>query len=154
MEVFVDADACPVKESVFKVAQRYGLKVYVVSNHPKWVPKSETIVPVIVEKTFDAVDNWISSNVKKNDLVITNDILLADRCIKAGALAIDPRGKILDENNIGEALSMRELLSELRQRGDLQTGPKSMGKKHHSNFLSNLDKVINLLKRRGSDGGL
>lgn len=154
MEIFIDADACPVKESIFKVALRYELKVYVVSNHPKLLPKSESIIPVIVEKKFDAVDDWISSHVKTNDLVITNDILLADRCIKAGALAIDPRGKILDENNIGEALSMRELLSELRQRGDLQTGPKSMGKKHHSNFLSNLDKVIHLLKRRGNDGGL
>ncbi len=148
MEIFVDADACPVKEAVFKVAERYQLKVYVVSNHAKLLPKSELIVPVTVEKRFDAVDDWIASQVKANDLVITNDILLADRCIKVGALAIDPRGKILDENNIGEALSMRELLSELRQRGDLQTGPKAMGKKHQSNFLSQLDKVIHLLKRR------
>lgn len=148
MEIYVDADACPVKESVFKVAQRYQLKVYVVSNHPKVLPVSESIVAIIVEKKFDAVDDWISAHVKKNDLVITNDVLLAERCIREGAMAIDPRGKILDENNIGEALSMRELLSELRQRGDLQTGPKSMGKKHHSNFLANLDKVINLLKRR------
>lgn len=149
MEIYVDADACPVKESVFKVAARYQLKVHVVSNHPKILPKSELIIPVIVEKRFDAVDDWIASNIQKHDLVITNDVLLADRCIKAGALAIDPRGKILDENNIGEALSMRELLSELRQRGDLQTGPKAMGKKHQSNFLANLDKVINRLKKLG-----
>lgn len=148
MELYVDADACPVKDSVFKVAERYQLKVYVVSNHPKLLPESAWIVPIVVEKKFDAVDDWISANIKINDLVITNDVLLADRCIKVGAIAIDPRGKILDENNIGEALSMRELLSELRQRGDLHTGPKGMGKKHHSNFLANLDKVINQLKRR------
>jgi uncharacterized protein len=148
MEIYVDADACPVKESVFKVASRYQLKVYLVSNHPKLVATAENIVQVTVEKKFDAVDDWIASHIQWNDLVITNDILLADRCIKIGALAIDPRGKILDENNIGEALSMRELLSELRQRGDLQTGPRSMGKKHHSHFLANLDQVIHRLKKR------
>ncbi|MBM4304683.1 MAG: YaiI/YqxD family protein [Deltaproteobacteria bacterium] len=148
MEIYIDADACPVKESVFKVAQRYGIKVFVVSNHPKLTPKSDSIVSVVVEKTFDAVDDWISGQIKTNDLVVSNDVLLAERCIKKGALAIDPRGKILDENNIGEAVSMRELLSELRSRGDLTTGPKAMGKKHQSNFLANLDKVINQLKRK------
>ena len=148
MEIYVDADACPVKESIFKVAQRFQIKVYVVSNHPKLLPESESIVSITVEKRFDAVDDWIASHIKPNDLVITNDVLLAERCIKQGALALDPRGKILDENNIGEAVSMRELLSELRQRGDLQTGPKSMGKKHHSNFLANLDKVLHRLKKQ------
>ena len=149
MELFIDADACPVKEAAFKVAARHGLKVYVVSNQKKLLPKSENLIQITVEKIFDAVDDWIALQIKPNDLVITNDILLADRCIKLGALAVDPRGKILDENNIGEALAMRELLSELRQRGDLQTGPKQMGKKHHSNFLANLDKVINRLKKGG-----
>ena len=148
VEIYLDADACPVKESVFKVAERYRLKVFVISNHPKIIPISDLIIPVVVEKRFDAVDDWISSHIQINNLVITNDVLLAERCIKKGAIAIDPRGKILDENNIGEALSMRELLSELRQRGDLKTGPKAMGKKHQSNFLANLDKVINLLMRR------
>jgi uncharacterized protein YaiI (UPF0178 family) len=148
MEIYIDADACPVKESVFKVAQRYGIKVFVVSNHPKIVPKIDSIVAVVVAKTFDAVDEWIVSQIKPNDLVVSNDVLLAEKCIKKGSLVIDPRGKILDENNIGEAVSMRELLSELRSRGDLKTGPKAMGKKHQSNFLSNLDKVINQLKRK------
>lgn len=148
MEIYIDADACPVKESVFKVAQRYGIKVFVVSNHPKLTPKSDSIVSVVVEKTFDAVDDWISGQIKTNDLVVSNDVLLAERCIKKGALAMNPRGKILDENNIGEAVSMRELLSELRSRGDSTTGPKAMGKKHQSNFLANLDKVINQLKRK------
>lgn len=148
IEIYIDADACPVKESVFKVAERYQLKVYVVSNHPKAIPQSENIVPIVVEQRFDAVDDYISSKIKSRDLVVSNDVLLAERCIKKGAVAIDPRGKILDENNIGEALSMRELLSELRQRGDLKTGPKGMGKKHHSNFLASLDKVINQLIRK------
>ena len=148
MEIYIDADACPVKESVFKVAERYQIKVYVVSNHSKLLPKSDLIIPVTVEQRFDAVDDWISGQIKPNDLVVSNDVLLADRCIKKGAVAIDPRGKILDENNIGEALSMRELLSELRQRGDLKTGPKAMGKKHRSEFLSNLDKVIHQLIRK------
>ena len=96
MELFIDADACPVKEAAFKVAARHGLKVYVVSNQKKLLPKSENLIQITVEKIFDAVDDWIALQIKPNDLVITNDILLADRCIKLGALAIDPRGKILD----------------------------------------------------------
>ncbi|MFM8313845.1 MAG: YaiI/YqxD family protein [Deltaproteobacteria bacterium] len=150
IEIYIDADACPVKEAIFKVAERYQLKVYVVANHPKRLPESSWIVPVVVENKFDAVDDWIASQVKTHDLVVTNDVLLADRCIKKGAVGIDPRGNILDENNIGEALSMRELLSELRQRGDLKTGPKSLGKKHRSQFLDNLDKIINQLIRKSN----
>ena len=141
--IFIDADACPVKEDTFRIAKRYSLKVVVVSNHKKEVPKENWISSVEVEKRFDAVDDWIESNIQAKDIVLTNDILLADRCIKKNAHPIDPRGKIYTENNIGEALATRELMSELRQRGALDLGPKQMGKKHRSNFLSSLDLLIN-----------
>lgn len=147
MVVYLDADACPVKEETFRVAKRYNLKVYAVSNVPLFLPRAEWILPVVTGKDFDAVDNWIADHVEKRDLVITNDILLAERCVRKEAVAINPRGGIYDENNIGEAVSMRELMSELRQRGAMDLGPKKMGKNHKSNFLAALDQVINKLLR-------
>ena len=147
MVVYLDADACPVKEETFRVAKRYALKVFVVSNVSLFLPKADWILPVVTGKDFDAVDDWIAEKVEKNDLVITNDILLAERCVRKEATAINPRGGIYDENNIGEAVSMRELMSELRQRGAMDLGPKKMGKNHKSNFLAALDQVINKLRK-------
>lgn len=146
LDIYVDADACPVKEDALRISKRYALKVFMVSNHPKALPKADWIVPVVVEKEFDAVDKWIDSRIQPKDICITNDLLLADLCIKRKALAIDPRGKILDEENIGEALATRELMYDLRQSGMLDLGPKKMGKNHRSNFLSEFDKLINLIK--------
>lgn len=149
MDIYLDADASPNKEDTFRVAKRYNLKVFVVSNSPKHIPREDWIVPVIVEKDFDAADNWIAEHVQKDDIVITNDLLLAGRCVKKEARVLDPRGRILDEDNIGDALSTRELMSELRQRGELNLGPKKMGKNHRSAYLSALDELINLvLKQR------
>jgi uncharacterized protein len=138
----MDADACPVKEDTFRVAKRYSLTVVVVSNTSILLPRADWIQAVVVEKTFDAVDDWIAEEVKPNDIVLTNDLLLAARCLKKEGRVIDPRGKILTEENIGEALARRELMAELRQRGELNLGPKKMEKKHRSNFLSNLDQII------------
>ena len=146
LDIYIDGDACPVKEHTFKVAKRYSLKVFVVSNREIFLPKADWIIPIIAEKTFDAVDNWIAEQVKENDIVITNDLLLAERCVRKQARVLDPRGKILDEENIGEAVSMRELLSELRQRGALDLGPKKMGTAHRSKFLSSLDILINKVR--------
>ena len=141
--IYVDADACPVKEHIFRVAKRYSLKVIVVSNTAIFLPRADWILPVVVTKDFDAVDNWIESKVQPRDIVVTNDILLAARVLKKEARAIDPRGKIFTQDNIGESVATRELLSELRQRGELGLGPKKMGKKHSSHFLSALDELIN-----------
>lgn len=145
--IYVDADACPVKEQTFKVAKRYDLTVKVVSHNPIFLPRADWIIPVVVEQGFDAVDDWIVEQVQKNDIVVTGDILLAGRCIEKAARVIDPRGRILDENNIGEAVARRGLLDELRQRGDLKTGPQKMGKQNKSNYLSALDELINNLLR-------
>ena len=146
LDIYIDADACPVKEEAYRVAHRYQLRVFVVSHHLIRVPEETWITPVVVTTGFDAVDNWIEAEVKKKDIVITNDILLAQRIILKEATAIDPRGKILDEENIGDAVATRELLSELRQSGDLKLGPKKMGKNHRSNFLSAFDTLINKIK--------
>ena len=127
------------KEDTYRIAKRYGLKVYVVANQPKQVPRADWIIPVLVGSAFDSVDDWIDGQVKKDDIVLTNDILLAARVLKKGARAIDPRGKILTEENIGDAVAGRELMYELRQMGALDLGPKKMGKSHRSSFLSGLD---------------
>ena len=146
-QIYLDDDASPVKEDTFRVAKRYQLKVFVVSNSPIFLPREDWIEAVVVEKEFDAVDNWIAGHAGQKDIVITNDILLAERCLKNQSRVIGPRGKIYTEDNIGDALANRELMSELRQRGDLNTGPKKMGKSHKSNFLSSLDLVINQIKK-------
>ena len=148
LDFYIDADACPVKELAFQVAKRYGLTVYAVSNTPIVLPKAEWIIPHVVEKSFDAVDNWIESKIERFDLCLTNDTLLAEKCIRKGALAITPRGMILDENTIGDALAIRELKYDLRQQGARDLGPKPTGKSHRSQFLSSLDSVINRLRKQ------
>ena len=146
LDIYVDADACPVKEHTFKVAKRYQLKVLVVSRVPIFLPKADWIVPVVAGEGFDAVDDWIAADIKKDDIAVTNDLLLAERCLKQEARVIDPRGRILDADNIGDALATRELLAELRQRGEIGLGPAKMGKKNQSNYLSSLDTVIQSVK--------
>ncbi len=145
--VYIDADACPVKEDTFRVANRYGCKVWVVSRVAIFLPRADWIVPVVAGDGFDKADDWIVEHIQANDIAVTGDLLLAERCILKQARVIDPRGRILDPDNISEALSMRELLSELRQRGEIGLGPAKMGKKHKSNYSSSLDELINKIKR-------
>ncbi len=147
LDIYIDADACPVKEDTFRVAKRYGLKVFVVSRVPIHLPIADWIVPVVAGDGFDRVDDWIVEKIAAGDIAVTGDILLAQRCIEKSGRAIDPRGRILDADNISEAVSMRELLSELRQRGEIGLGPAKMGKKHKSNYLSALDELIHRIKR-------
>lgn len=148
MVIYIDADACPVKEDTFKVAKRYQLTVHVVSGVAIHLPKADWILPAVAGPGFDAVDNWIAEHAKENDIVVTADILLADRVIKNSVFVIDPRGRILDADNIGDARATRELLSELRQRGEIGLGPAKMGKNNRSNYLSSLDELINLVMKR------
>lgn len=147
LDLYLDADACPVKEDAYRVAERYQLKVFVVANREIFVPKNPRIVMVDAGSGFDAVDDWIASHVGRKDIVVTNDVLLAERCIRNEALVCDPRGRILDAENIGEALAMRELLSELRQRGAIGLGPARMGKKNKSSFRASLDTLVNLARK-------
>jgi uncharacterized protein len=147
LDIYIDADACPVKEDTFRVAKRYGLKVMVVSRVPIHLPIADWILPVVAGDGFDRVDDWIVEHIGEKDIAVTGDILLADRCIQRSAHVIDPRGRVFDAENISEALSMRELLSDLRQRGEIGLGPPKMGKKHKSNYLSALDEMIHRIKR-------
>lgn len=147
LDLYLDADACPVKEDAYRVAERYALKVFVVANREIFVPKNPRIVQINAGGGFDAVDDWIAAHVGTKDIVVTNDLLLAQRCIEKEALVLDPRGRVLDADNIGEALAMRELLSELRQRGEMGLGPARLGKKNKSNFRAALDSLVNAARK-------
>lgn len=147
LDLYLDADACPVKEDAYRVAERYGLRVFVVANREIFVPKNPRIALVVASGGFDAVDDWIATHVGRKDIVVTNDLLLANRCIGRDAFVLDPRGRILNRDNIGEALAMRELLSELRLRGAIGLGPPKMGKRHKSNFRAALDEVVQAARR-------
>jgi uncharacterized protein YaiI (UPF0178 family) len=145
--IFIDADACPVKEEVYRVAARYGLKVFVVANSFIRTPRDPAIELVGVGSGFDAADDWIAERAGPRDIVITTDIPLAGRCLKAGAIAIAPTGKVFTENSIGMALAMRELMSDLRAMGEVAGGPRPFSPRDRSAFLSALDAAVTRLRR-------
>ncbi len=147
--IYVDADACPVKQEVYRVAERHGLKVYVVSNSPIAVPREPMIERVVVAAGMDAADNWIAERAAKGSIVITQDIPLAARAVKAGAVAIAPNGKPFTEDTIGMALATRNLMDSLRSAGEITGGPKPFSPKDRSAFLQSLDREIVRLKRAG-----
>ena len=152
IEIYIDADACPVKAEVYRVAGRYRLKVFVVSNSPIAVPREPTIARVVVPGGMDAADDWIAQRAGPGDIVITADVPLAGRCLKAGAQAIAPTGKPFTPDSIGLALATRNLLHDLRSAGEITGGPKPFAPRHRSAFLSALDAAIVRLKRAGSAG--
>lgn len=149
MKIYIDGDGCPVKEETFRVAERYQLSVVVVAN--KWmnVPVSPLIEMKVVSQGFDAADDWIVETCVKGDIVVTADILLADRCVKKGARVLGPKGEEFTEDNIGTAVSNRELMQNLRHMGEMRGGPAPMEKKDRSRFLGKLDQIIQSLKRKG-----
>ncbi len=146
-EIFIDADGCPVKDEVYKVAKRYGLKVNVVANKLKNVPKCDWIEAIIVGAGFDAADDWIAEQTGEHDIVITSDIPLADRCIKSGARVLGAKGREFTPDSIGNALAARELNSYLRDMGVISGGNKPMQPKDKSRFLSKLDELVNAVLR-------
>jgi uncharacterized protein YaiI (UPF0178 family) len=145
--IYVDADACPVKAEIYRVAERCGLKVFVVSNSFMMVPRETFIERVIVEAGPDVADNWIAERAGPTDIVITADIPLADRCVKSGACVIGPTGRAFTPDSIGMALATRNLMDELRSGGETTRGPKPFSPKDRSSFLSALDLAIVRLKR-------
>jgi uncharacterized protein len=147
MPIYVDADACPVKDEVYRVARRYGLKVYVVANAPIRVPREELIEPVVVRGGLDVADDWIAERVGPGDIAITADIPLADRCLRRGARVLGPRGLEFTEDSIGEALATRALLDMLRQTGAIGGGPAPFAKADRSRFLSKLDAMVHAARR-------
>jgi len=149
IEIFVDADACPVKDEVFRVAGRHGLKTYVVANSFMRVPRDPLIELVMVPAGPDVADDWIAERASPRAVVVTNDIPLADRCVKAGAQVIGATGKAFTEASIGMALATRNLMDQLRSTGEITGGPKPFAQKDRSAFLSALDLAIVRLKRTG-----
>lgn len=146
-EIYIDADGCPVKEETYKVAARYKIKTYVVANQYLKIPFSPLVEMVVVSSGFDAADDWIVEKVTDRDIVITADILLADRCVKKSARVLGPKGDEFTEDNIGTAVSNRELMQTLRQMGEVRGGPSAMDKKARSQFLGKLDQIIQSLRR-------
>jgi uncharacterized protein YaiI (UPF0178 family) len=149
IQVYIDADACPVKDETYRVAGRYGLKVWVVANSFMMVPDTPLIERVIVEGSFDAADNWIAERAARGAIVVTADVLLASRCVKAGAEVIGPNGRPFTEASIGMALATRNLMEDLRARGEVTGGPKPFSARNRSGFLSALDEAVVRLKRAG-----
>ncbi len=146
--IYIDADACPVKAEIYRVAERYGLKVYVVSNAYINVPRDPRVERVVVSDGFDAADDWIAERAGPGDIVVTADIPLADRSLKKGAAAIGSTGIAFTTSSIGMAMASRELMSNLRAMGEVTGGPKPMSQRDRSRFLSTLDETIQKLKRQ------
>lgn len=145
--IYVDADACPVKDETYRVAARYGLKVWVVANQSMRTPREGDVELVVVPGGFDAADDWIAERAGAGDIVISQDIPLAARCLERGAVVLRPNGSRFTEDNIGDALASRELLSQLRDMGTIGGGPPPFGKKDRSAFLQALDRVIHGIRK-------
>ena len=148
LHIYVDADACPVKQEVYRVAKRYRLDVTLVANSWMRVPDERWLRLEVVGDGFDAADDWIVEQVQPHDIVITADIPLASRCIKEGARVIGTTGKPFTEDNIGSVLATRDLLSELRGAGEITGGPPPLQKRDRSRFLQQLDEVIQSIRRK------
>jgi len=152
--LYIDADACPVKQEVYRVAERFvhrgtALKVVVVSNSPIAVPRADFIERVVVGAGMDEADNYIADHAKRGDIVVSADVPLAARAVKAGAEAIAPTGKPFTEDAIGMALATRNLMSDLRSAGAVTSGPKPFAAADRSRFLSALDAALVRLTRAG-----
>jgi uncharacterized protein YaiI (UPF0178 family) len=145
--IYVDADACPVKPEIFRVAQRYDVAVTLVAASWMRVGTEARITLEVVGDRFDAADDWIAERVTRDDLVITADILLAARCIAAGARVLSPTGRPFTEANIGDVLATRNLLSELRAGGMETGGPAPFAARDRSRFLQALDHALQAQRR-------
>jgi uncharacterized protein YaiI (UPF0178 family) len=143
--IIIDADACPVKAEVYRVAARYTIPVRVVANAPLRVP-ADGLVGLVVRPGFGAADDWIAEQAGPGDIVVTADIPLAARSLAKGAKVLDPKGHAFTASNIAEALARRGLLDEARQRGETTAGPAAMTPKDRSRFLSRLDEMLNAVR--------
>ncbi len=147
IQILIDADACPVKDETYKVAMRHDVPVVVVSNSPIRVPLHPRITRKVVGDQFDAADDWIVERVAAGSIVITADILLADRCLKLGGEVIGPTGKPFTTASIGHAVATRAIMADLRAGGDNVGGPAPFSKVDRSRFLSTLDEALVRLAR-------
>ncbi|MDP6788521.1 MAG: YaiI/YqxD family protein [Rhodospirillales bacterium] len=142
VDIYIDADACPVKDETLRVAARHGLKTYLVSDGGIRPPRNPLVELVIVAPGADAADDWIAGHIQKADICVTNDIPLAARCLERGALALKPNGDAFTQNGIGLALANRELMQSLRDRGEITGGPRPFNKTDRSRFLNRLETTV------------
>jgi uncharacterized protein YaiI (UPF0178 family) len=149
--IYVDADACPVKDEIYRVAIRHGLPVSVVAGQFIRVPQDPLIERIAAGSGMDAADDWIAERVVKGDIVVTADIPLASRCVKAGAEVIAPNGRPFTEQSIGMTLAVRNLMTDLRSAGEVTGGPKSYSPRDRSAFLAALDQTIRRIQRQQAD---
>jgi uncharacterized protein YaiI (UPF0178 family) len=147
LDIYVDADGCPVKDEVYRVARRYGLKVFLVANSWMRVPEGDWLQQITVGPQVGAVDDWICEHVGADDIVITGDIPLASRCVHKGAKVLGLKGHPFTEDNIGGVLATRDLMTELREQGAKTRGPDPFAKQDRSRFLQRLDDMIHGIRR-------
>ena len=145
--IYIDADACPVKAETYRVAERHAVRVFVVSNSGMKTPMANWCEAVVLPTGFSTVDDWIAERAGPADIVITSDIILAERCLKNGSRVLSPKGHAFTVDMIGEALATRALMEELRQMGTRTGGPAPMGKQDRSRYLSRLDEAIHAARR-------
>lgn len=148
--IYVDADSCPVKREVYKVADRYQLEVTLVANSWMRIPEKKRFKLEVVGDGFDEADDWIVEQAQAGDVVITADILLADRCVKKEARVLSPSGKIFTEENVGQAVATRDLMTDLRSGGIITSGPPPLTDKDRNLFLQRLHQVIQQIKQQGA----
>lgn len=151
LHIFIDADACPVKQEVYRVASRYHLDVTLVANSWMRVPENRKVSLKVVGSDPDEADNWIVEHVQSDDIVITADIPLASRCLKKGARVIGTTGKPFTEDNIGHSVATRDLLADLRDVGEITGGPPPLKKSDRSRFLQRLDEAAQAIRRKHAD---
>jgi uncharacterized protein len=152
LEIYVDADGCPVKDEVYRVGARYGLRVWVVANGWLRVPDSPSVERVTVSEGLDRVDDWIAERIGPGDIAVTADVPLAARCVRRGARAIAPNGRPFTEESVGEALSTRDLMTALREAGAIKGGGRPFSKQDRSRFLGALDAAIQAIRRSAGQG--
>ncbi len=148
LKIFIDADACPVKQEVYRVARRCELTVTLVANSWMRIPADKNITIKVVNDGFDAADDWIVENIEPGDIVVTSDIPLAGRCIKKDARAIRPSGKQFTEEGIGDTIAQRDLMATLREAGVITGGPPPIQQRDRSYFLQQLDVLIQAIRRK------
>jgi len=148
VHIVVDADGCPVKQEVYRVAKRYGLRVTLVANTWMRTPQEEWLELVIVDDKFDAADDWIAEQVDASAVVVTTDIPLAARCLEKGARVLSPKGRVFTEDSIGDALASREIQAHLRELGTHTGGPAPFAKEDRSRFLQRLDELVQAARRQ------
>ena len=150
MKIYVDADACPVKEQIYRVAERYGLDVVIAANSRMRMPDQTGVELVVIPGSFDVVDDWIAENVAAGDIVATADIDLAGRVVDRGAICLDFRGKEFTPDALGGLLASREVAQYMRGLGEYSGGPPPLTPRDRGRFASKLDEIVNRLRRRGA----